>query len=74
MKRYYYIVWRRSFLDDWRHNVIDESPAGWLAAQLLPTKPDTWLLKARPPEWNLPVIINQFEISAEEYTRLESLQ
>ena len=69
MKRYWYIVWRRqfSYYDiNWR--VIDHDPGEFILQELELFRNVT--VKGSGPV----VIINQFEISAEQYQALESLQ
>lgn len=73
IRRYWYIVWRRIFYDNtFNHEVIDRDPADWLIAQreaadkLAETTNEGYLSSI--------IIINQFEITAEQYTRMESLQ
>lgn len=63
MKRYFYIVWRLADGEHLISDVFDMEPAEWLIRN-----------RVNPRDPNPIVIINQFEITAEEYQRLESLQ
>jgi len=62
VKKYFYIVWRRQDNNiSVEHEVIDCDPGDWLIENI-----------GRP--LGPIVIINQFEITADQFTRLESLQ
>lgn len=67
-RRYYYVVWREgSYICS---GVADGHPADWLAQKIEDHKKSNWFFRtAKPPQ-----IINQFEITAEQYNRLEILQ
>ena len=70
-KRYYYIVWRRVDNNIYvNHEVTDMHPADWVARdmELLKNSKEGLRLLAEA------AIINQFEISAEQYQALEAIQ
>jgi len=63
IKRYWYIVWRLAENDHLLSGIFDMEPAEWLIRN-----------RVRFLDANPIIIVNQFEITAEQYNALESLQ